>query len=119
MRRGTRRRRLRRVALAFGLTVVVGAYAWGPVSGGHFNPAITLGLAAAGRFEWKNTIRYIIVQLIGGALATTLIVLIGIFGTDNWLAIAQDSGFASNGYGNGDWLPGGARPRRRSSPRSC
>ena len=96
------------VALAFGLTVVVGAYAWGPISGGHFNPAITLGLAAAGRFEWKNTIGYIIAQLIGGALGTTVIVLIGIFGTDNWLANAQDSGFASNGYGTGAFgSPGG------------
>jgi len=96
------------VAFAFGLTVVVGAYAWGPISGGHFNPAITLGLAAAGRFEWKNTIGYIIAQLIGGALGTTVIVLIGIFGTDNWLANAQDSGFASNGYGTGDFgSPGG------------
>ena len=87
------------VALAFGLTVVAGAYAWGPISGGHFNPAITLGLAAAGRFEWRNTIGYIIAQLIGGALGTTLIVLIGLFGPGDWLATAQDGGFASNGFG--------------------
>jgi aquaporin Z len=93
------------VSLAFGLTVVAGAYAWGPISGGHFNPAVTLGLAAAGRFEWRNTIGYIIAQLVGGALGTTLIVLIGIFGTDNWLANAQDGGFASNGFG--DRSPGG------------
>lgn len=93
------------VSLAFGLTVVAAAYAWGPISGGHFNPAITLGLAAAGRFEWKNTIGYIIAQVVGGALGTTLIVLIGIFGTDNWLANAQDGGFASNGFG--DRSPGG------------
>ncbi|MHC3000524.1 aquaporin Z [Microbacterium sp. HJ5] len=93
------------VSLAFGLTVVAGAYAWGPISGGHFNPAITLGLAAAGRFEWKNSIGYIIAQLIGGAIGTTLIVLIGIFGPDNWLADAQDGGFASNGFG--ELSPGG------------
>lgn len=93
------------VSLAFGLTVVVGAYAWGPVSGGHFNPAITLGLAAAGRFEWRHTPGYIIAQLIGGALGSTLIVLIGLFGTDDWLANAQDGGFASNGFG--DLSPGG------------
>ncbi|WP_109209957.1 MULTISPECIES: aquaporin Z [Microbacterium] len=93
------------VSLAFGLTVVAGAYAWGPVSGGHFNPAITLGLAAAGRFEWKNTVGYIIAQVIGGALGTTMIVLIGIFGTGDWLANAQDSGFASNGYD--ELSPGG------------
>jgi aquaporin Z len=96
------------VALAFGLTVVVGAYAFGPISGGHFNPAITLGLAASGRFAWKDSIGYIIAQLIGGALGSTVIVLIGLFGVDNWLANAQDSGFASNGYGDGDFgSPGG------------
>ena len=93
------------VSLAFGLTVVAGAYAWGPISGGHFNPAITLGLAAAGRFEWRHTIGYLIAQIVGGALGTTLIVLIGLFGTDNWLATAQDGGFASNGFG--DRSPGG------------
>ena len=96
------------VALAFGLTVLAGAYAFGPISGGHFNPAITLGLAVAGRFEWRNTIGYIIAQLIGGALGTTMIVLIGLFGPTDWLANAQDGGFASNGYGTGDFgSPGG------------
>ncbi len=93
------------VALAFGLTVVAGAYAWGPLSGGHFNPAITLGLAAAGRFPWRDSIGYIIAQLVGGALATTVIVLVGLFGPDGWLATAQDGGFASNGFG--ERSPGG------------
>ena len=96
------------IALAFGLTVVVGAYAWGPVSGGHFNPAITLGLAAAGRFAWRDSIAYIVAQIVGGVLATTVIVLIGLFGVDDWLANAQDSGFASNGFGDGEFgSPGG------------
>lgn len=64
------------VALAFGLTVVAGAYAWGPISGGHFNPAVTLGLAAAGRFPWRDTLGYIVAQVVGGALATSVIVLV-------------------------------------------
>lgn len=93
------------VALAFGLTVVAGAYAWGPISGGHFNPAVTLGLAAAGRFPWKDTIGYIVAQVVGGAIATSLIVLIGLFGPNGWLTAAQSGGFASNGYG--DHSPGG------------
>lgn len=88
------------VALAFGLTVVAGAYAWGPISGGHFNPAITLGLAAAGRFRWADTIGYIVAQIIGGVLATSVIVLVGLFGPEGWLARAQDGGFASNGFGD-------------------
>ena len=93
------------VALAFGLTVLAGAYAWGPISGGHFNPAITLGLAAAGRFAWKDSVGYIVAQIVGGAIGTTLIVLIGLYGPDNWLRNAQDSGFASNGFG--EHSPGG------------
>lgn len=93
------------VSLAFGLTLLAGIYTWGPISGGHFNPAVTLGLAAAGRFPWKDTPGYLIAQIIGGALGTTLIVLIGIFGPDGWLAGAQDGGFASNGYG--EYSPGG------------
>jgi aquaporin Z len=86
------------VSLAVGLAVVAGAYAFGPISGGHFNPAVTLGLAAAGRFPWSRTGGYIVAQIIGGAIATTLIVLIGLFGPDNWLGAAQDGGFASNGW---------------------
>jgi aquaporin Z len=86
------------VSLAVGLTVVAGAYAFGPISGGHFNPAVTLGLAAAGRFPWSKTIGYIIAQVIGGAVATTAVVLIGLYGPDNWLRNAQDGGFASNGW---------------------
>lgn len=87
------------VALAFGLTIVAAAYAWGPISGGHFNPAVTLGLAAAGRFPWRDTPGYIIAQIVGGAVGTSLLVLIGMFGPDGWLAARQGAGFASNGFG--------------------
>lgn len=93
------------VALAFGLTVVAGAYTWGPISGGHFNPAVTLGLAAAGRFPWKDTVGYIIAQVVGGAVGTSLLVLIGLFGPDGWLSARQSGGFASNGFG--EHSPGG------------
>ena len=86
------------VALAVDITVVAGVYAFGPISGGHFNPAVTLGLAAAGRFPWAKTLPYIAAQVIGGAIATTVIVVIGLFGPDNWLSTAQDGGFASNGW---------------------
>ena len=93
------------VSLAVGLTVVAGAYAFGPISGGHFNPAVTLGLAAAGRFPWKDTIGYIIAQIIGGVVATSLIALILASGSDDNFSIAHDGGFASNGFGN--LSPGG------------
>jgi aquaporin Z len=93
------------VSLAVGITVIAGAYAFGPISGGHFNPAVTLGLAAAGRFPWRNVGPYIIVQIVGGLVATTLVVLIGLFGPDGWLSSAQDGGFASNGFGEAS--PGG------------
>lgn len=93
------------VSLAFGLTLMAGIYTWGPISGGHFNPAVTFGLAAAGRFAWKDVPGYLIAQIVGGAIGTSLIVLIGLFGPDGWLSAAQDSGFASNGYGEAS--PGG------------
>ncbi|KAA9111210.1 aquaporin [Microbacterium rhizomatis] len=93
------------VSLAVGITVIAGAYAFGPISGGHFNPAVTFGLAAAGRFPWSGVLGYIIAQIVGGLVATTLIVLIGLFGPDGWLAKAQDGGFASNGFGEAS--PGG------------
>ncbi|MFE1645628.1 aquaporin Z [Microbacterium sp. P01] len=93
------------VALAFGLTLMAGIYAWGPISGGHFNPAVTFGLAAAGRFPWREAPGYIVAQIVGGAVGTSIIVLIGLSGPDGWLSAAQDGGFASNGYG--DSSPGG------------
>ncbi|WP_221584625.1 aquaporin Z [Microbacterium sp. G2-8] len=93
------------VALAFGLTVVVGAYAFGPVSGGHFNPAVTLGAAAAGRLPWRDVGGYIIAQIVGGLLASTVLMLIGTMGPDGWLVGAQEGGFASNGWG--ELSPGG------------
>lgn len=93
------------VAFAFGLTVVVGVYAFGPISGGHFNPAVSLGLAAAGRLPWREVPAYIIAQIVGGLIASTILVLIGLFGPDGWLTGAQDAGFASNGWG--DHSPGG------------
>ncbi|MGO2111546.1 MAG: aquaporin Z [Pseudoclavibacter sp.] len=86
------------VSLAAGLTVVAGAYAFGPISGGHFNPAVTLGLAAVGRFPWAQVGGYIVAQVVGGILATLVIYLIGLGGADGWLASAQEGGFASNGY---------------------
>jgi aquaporin Z len=88
------------VALAVGITVIAGVYAFGPISGGHFNPAVTIGLAAAGRFPWRGVLGYVLAQVVGGAVATTLIVLIGLFGPAGWLTKAQQGGFASNGWGD-------------------
>lgn len=88
------------VALAFGLTVVVGAYAFGPVSGGFFNPAVTLGLAAAGRFAWKDALGYIVAQILGGIVASTLLFLIA-----NGQPGGYEGTLGSNGYG--EQSPGG------------
>jgi len=90
------------VALAFGLTVLTMAYAVGHISGGHFNPAVTLGLFAGGRIPFSTVIPYIISQVIGGILAGGVLYLIasGKAGFD-----ASASGFASNGYG--EHSPGG------------
>ncbi|HEX4301385.1 MAG TPA: aquaporin Z [Rhizomicrobium sp.] len=83
------------VSLAFGLTVLTGAYAFGHVSGGHFNPAVTFGLWAAGRFEAKDIAVYWIAQLLGGIVAGGVLYVIasGAAGFD------ATAGFASNGYG--------------------
>ncbi len=64
------------VALAFGLTVLTGAYAFGPISGGHFNPAVTLGLATAGRFSWKELGPYWLVQVVGATAAAFVLLKI-------------------------------------------
>ncbi|ANI28594.1 porin [Yersinia entomophaga] len=83
------------VALAFGLTVVTMAYALGHVSGGHFNPAVSLGLWVGGRFSGAQLIPYIIAQVLGGLAGATVLYLIasGKAGFD------VTAGFASNGYG--------------------
>lgn len=93
------------VSLAFGLTVLVAIYAVGYISGGHFNPAVTVGLAVARRFKWEDVPFYIGSQLIGGAVATTLLFAIAAGGPDGFLDAARDGGFASNGFG--DHSPGG------------
>ena len=82
------------VALAFGLTVVTGAYAFGHISGAHFNPAVTLGLAAAGRFPVKDVIPYWIAQVVGGIAAGYVLMQIA-SGTPGFDVTA---GFASNGF---------------------
>ncbi len=83
------------VALAFGLTVLTGAYAFGPVSGGHFNPAVSLGLAVAGRLSWGELLPYIATQVVASVVASTALYVIASGGPDFSLA----GGFASNGYG--------------------
>jgi aquaporin Z len=85
------------VSLAFGLTVVVGAYAFGHVSGGHFNPAVTFGLATAKRFEWREAPGYIVAQCLGAIVAVAT--LWGVqAGRPGGFDIGQGS-FASNAYG--------------------
>ena len=83
------------VALAFGLTVMTMAYAVGHVSGAHFNPAVTIGAAVAGRFEWRDVPAYVITQVLSGLLAGAA--LFGIArGKDGFEATGN---MAANGYG--------------------
>ncbi|WP_323788326.1 aquaporin Z [Psychroserpens sp.] len=89
------------VALAFGLTVLTMAYAVGHISGGHFNPAVSLGLWAGGKFSGKDVLGYLIAQLVGAIAAAGLLFVI-VSGKSDFVDIG---GFASNGYG--DLSPGG------------
>ena len=73
------------VALAFGLTVLTGVYAFGTISGGHFNPAVTLGAALARRVEWKAVPGYWITQVIAGVGAGMVIYVIA-KGKEGWTA---------------------------------
>ena len=83
------------VALAFGLTVLTMAFAVGHISGGHFNPAVSFGLWAGGKFEAKELIGYIIAQVVGGIAAAAVLYLI-VTGKSDFTDIG---GFAANGYG--------------------
>lgn len=89
------------VALAFGLTVLTGVYAFGTISGGHFNPAVTLGAALARRIEWRMLPVYWVTQVLGGLVAGLLIYVIA-KGQDGWTATGN---MAANGFGNHS--PGG------------
>jgi aquaporin Z len=88
------------IAIAFGLTVLTMAYAVGPISGGHFNPAVTLGLTIAGRAEWSDLIPYWVAQVVGGFLGAVVLYVIAM-GAAEWVP----AGFASNGYA--EHSPGG------------
>ena len=89
------------VSFAFGLTVLTMAYAVGHISGGHFNPAVSFGLWAGGKFSAKELAPYIISQLIGAVLAAAGLYFI-LSGKSDFTDIG---GFAANGYG--DLSPGG------------
>lgn len=88
------------VSLAFGLTVVTGAYALGPISGGHFNPAVSVGLAMGGRFSWSELPGYVIAQVLGAIVGGGILYVIA-----TGKAGAQLGGFATNGFGTHS--PGG------------
>lgn len=88
------------VALAFGLTVLTAAYAVGRISGGHFNPAVTVGLWAGGRFNTADIVPYIIAQTLGACLAGLMLFVI----VQGQADFAGVGGFASNGFG--DLSPG-------------
>ena len=82
------------VSMAFGLTVLTMAYAVGHISGGHFNPAVSLGLAVGGRFGWNELIPYWVAQILGAFTAAGILFVIA-SGAPDFVA----GGFASNGYG--------------------
>jgi aquaporin Z len=82
------------VSLAFGLTVLTGAYALGHISGAHFNPAVSLGLWAGKRFPGKDVLPYIIAQVLGAIAAAGILLLIA----DGRTGFKLSDGFASNGY---------------------
>lgn len=88
------------VSFAFGLTVLTMAYAVGGISGGHFNPAVSVGLTVAGKFPASNLIGYIIAQVLGAIVAAAVLYIIA-----SGKADFQLGGFAANGYG--EHSPGG------------
>ncbi|MEQ1864891.1 MAG: aquaporin Z [Micropepsaceae bacterium] len=89
------------VSFAFGLTVLTGAYAFGPISGGHFNPAVTAGLWAGGRFPVTEILPYWLSQVLGAISGAGMLYLIA----QSAVGFDPAAGFASNGYG--EHSPGG------------
>ena len=87
------------MALAFGLTVLTGAFAFGHISGGHFNPAVSLGLWAGGRFPAKDLLPYIVAQVVGAIVAGFILLQIARGGGGFSIDPTAAGAFASNGYG--------------------
>jgi aquaporin Z len=85
------------VAFAFGLTVLAGVYAIGPISGAHFNPAVSVGLAIAGRFSWRELPGYVGAQLLGAIVGAGLVLALALGQPGGYLVHAQ--GLAANGFG--------------------
>lgn len=83
------------VSLAFGLTVLTMAYSIGHISGCHLNPAVTLGLATAGRFSWSDVAAYMVAQIVGAGMASLVLYLIA----SGHPGFSLAGGFAANGYG--------------------
>lgn len=83
------------IALAFGLTVLTMVYALGPISGGHFNPAVTVGLTVGGRFPLRELAHYVLAQVAGAIVAAALLFVIA----EGRAGFDVHSGFAANGYG--------------------
>ncbi|UQS90762.1 aquaporin Z [Pseudomonas chlororaphis subsp. piscium] len=97
----TVRDRLSGVALAFGLSVLTMAYALGPISGAHLNPAVSVGLWLSGRFPGSRLLPYIVAQVLGGLAAGGVLFLIA----SGKVGFDASAGFAANGYG--EHSPGG------------
>jgi aquaporin Z len=93
------------VALALGLSVVAAMFAVGGISGGHFNPAVTLGMAISRRFAWRDVLGYIVAQLIGGLIASSLLYLVAMFGPEGLLTFLVGNGFGANGFGEASVPP--------------
>jgi aquaporin Z len=91
------------ISLAFGLTLVAMAYAIGPISGCHINPAVTVGLAIAGKCKWADVPGYVVAQCIG-AIVASLVLFVIAGGVAGGYDVAA-TGFAANGFG--DHSPGG------------
>jgi aquaporin Z len=84
------------VAFAFGLTVLTMAYAVGGISGGHFNPAVSVGLFTAGKFDGRDLVPYILAQIAGAIVASGVLYVV-VSGKADFAGIG---GFATNGYGD-------------------
>jgi aquaporin Z len=86
------------VSLAFGLTVLTGAYAFGHISGAHFNPAVTVGLWAGGRFPLRDVLPYVVAQVVGAIFAGWILFEIASGAPGFAIDSASAGAFASNGY---------------------